>query len=87
MSRVIGHPIVKNTAFSPIVHTRGLINCLSELGVVSLEPLGLTDPTWLSGEFRDLVEVGKPLVTISSSPYKPNVGKKTKADLEERSPK
>ena len=51
MSRVIAHPIVKYTAFSPIVHTR----CLSELGVVSLEPLGLTAPTWLSGEFRDLV--------------------------------
>ena len=57
MSRVIGPPIVKYTAFSPIVHTRCLINCLSKLGVVSLEPLGLTAPTWLSGEFRDPVEV------------------------------
>ena len=61
MSRVIGHPIVKNTTFRPIVHTRCLINCLSELGVVSLEPLGLTAPTWFSGEFRNPVAVRQTL--------------------------
>ena len=61
MSKVIGHPIVKYTVFSPIVHSRCLINCLSELGVVSLEPLGLTAHTWLSGEFRDPVEARQTL--------------------------
>ena len=61
VSRVIGHPIVKYTAFSPIVHTRCLINCLSELGVVSLDPLGLIALTWLSGELRDPVEARQTL--------------------------
>ena len=56
MSRVIGHPIVKNTTSRLIVHTRCLINFLSELGVVTLEPVGLTVLTWLPGEFRDPVE-------------------------------
>ena len=61
VSRVIGHPIVKNTTSRPIVHTRCLINCLSELGVVTLEPLVLTIPTWVLGEFKDPVEARKTL--------------------------
>ena len=49
VSRVIAHPISKYKTFSPIVHTRCLLNCLSEIGLVSLEPLGLTTPTGCQG--------------------------------------
>ena len=84
VSRVIAHPIVKYKTFRPIVHTRCLLNYLSEIGVVSLEPLGLI-ATGCQGSIVTPWRRGKPLVTTSSSPYKPNVEQATKDDRQERS--